>query len=170
MSENVVRLVVGLGNPGVEYLATRHNVGFWFVDALAAELGAAFRATRRLHGESARATLGKAELLLLKPDTFVNRSGLAVRATLDYFKYEPSQLLVAHDDLDLAPGTVRVKRGGGHGGHNGLRDIIAHVGADFARLRFGIRHPAAGAAVIDYVLGAPPRAEEEEILTALGAA
>ncbi|MGH8272432.1 MAG: aminoacyl-tRNA hydrolase [Gammaproteobacteria bacterium] len=167
MSDKAVRVIVGLGNPGAEYLATRHNIGFWFVDALAMEFGAAFRAGRRFHGETARATLGDAELLLLKPDTFVNRSGLAVRAALDYFKHKPEEVLVVHDDLDLRPGVVRVKRGGGHGGHNGLRDVISHIGAEFARLRFGIGHPGTNAAVIDYVLNAPRREEEEVILAAL---
>ncbi len=167
MSDKAVRVIVGLGNPGAEYLRTRHNIGFWFVDALAAELGTGFRAGRRFHGETARATLGGEELLLLKPDTFVNRSGLAVRAALDYFKHKPGEVLVVHDDLDLPPGVARVKRGGGHGGHNGLRDVIQHIGPEFARLRFGIGHPGANAAVIDYVLGAPQREEEEAILAAL---
>ncbi|MGH8274268.1 MAG: aminoacyl-tRNA hydrolase [Gammaproteobacteria bacterium] len=169
MTSEPVRLIVGLGNPGPEYLATRHNLGFWFVDALAGELGADFRANRRLHGEATRARFEGAELLLLKPDTFVNESGLAVRATLDYFKYDAAELLVVHDDLDLPPGVVRAKRGGGHGGHNGLRSIIRHVGPDFARLRFGIGHPQ-NPAVIDYVLSPPRKAEEEAILDAFAAA
>lgn len=169
-AEGAVSVIVGLGNPGAEYLRTRHNVGFWFVDALAADSGAAFRAARRFHGETARVKVAGAELALLKPDTFVNRSGLAVRAMLDYLKLAPAQVLVVHDDLDLPPGTVRFKRGGGHGGHNGLRDVIQHIGADFARLRFGIGHPGEGPAVIDYVLKPPRRDEEEAILDALGAA
>lgn len=170
MQTKSIRLIVGLGNPGPEYLATRHNIGFWFLDALAAEFGAAFRANRRQHGDAAKIPFEGEERLLLKPDTFVNESGRAVRATLDYFKYDVAELLVVHDDLDLPPGIVRVKRGGGHGGHNGLRDIIRHVGADFARLRFGIGHPARDAAVIDYVLSSPRREEEALILDALGAA
>lgn len=165
-----IRVIVGLGNPGAEYLRTRHNVGFWFVDALAEECGASFRAARRFHGETARATIGGAELLLLKPDTFVNRSGLAVRAALDYFKLAPGEVLVAHDDLDLPPGTVRVKRAGGHGGHNGLRDVMDHIGPEFVRLRFGIGRPGAAAAPVDYVLGTPGRDEENAILDALAAA
>ena len=165
-----IRVIVGVGNPGAEYLRTRHNIGFWFVDTLAAELGVGFRDTHRFHGKTARAKLGGAELLLLKPDTLVNRSGLAVRAVLDYFKHAPEDVLVVHDELDLPPGTVRVKRGGGHGGHNGLRDIIGHIGPDFARLRFGIGRAPQDAGVIDYVLGVPSREDEEAILAALGAA
>jgi peptidyl-tRNA hydrolase, PTH1 family len=165
-----IRIIAGLGNPGAEYLRTRHNVGFWFVDALAEECDAGFRAGRRFHGETARIAVDSEDVLLIKPDTFVNRSGLAVRAALDYFKFAPENVLVVHDDLDLPPGTARVKRGGGHGGHNGLRDVIQHVGPEFARLRFGIGHPGEGPAAIDYVLGAPTRAEEDAILGALAAA
>jgi PTH1 family peptidyl-tRNA hydrolase len=169
MRSDPLRLIVGLGNPGAEYLATRHNVGFWFLDALAAELGESFRPSRRAHGELVRARVGGNDLLLLKPDTFVNKSGLAVRATLDYFKYSSAELLVVHDDLDLPAGVARIKRGGGHGGHNGLRDIIRHIGRDFARLRFGIGHPSAHKPVIDYVLGQPSRREEAAILDAFAA-
>lgn len=165
-----IRVMLGLGNPGAEYLRTRHNVGFWFLDALAAEQRVDFRATRRFHGETAKVRLAGEELLLVKPDTYVNRSGQAARAVLDFFKHKPAELLVVHDDLDLPAGTVRVKRGGGHGGHNGLRDIIRHVGDDFARLRFGIGHPGERPEVIDYVLNAPRREEEEAILDAFGAA
>ncbi len=170
MHSDSIRVIVGLGNPGAEYLATRHNLGFWFLDALASEFHAAFRSNRRLHGDVARIKFEGDERLLLKPGTFVNESGRAVRAALDYFKYGVTELLVVHDDLDLPPGSVRVKRGGGHGGHNGLRDIIRHVGADFARLRFGIGHPPRGAAVIDYVLSAPRGEQEALILDAFGAA
>ena len=169
-SPTPIRAVLGLGNPGAEYLRTRHNVGFWFLDALAAEQRVAFRATRRFHGDTAKARIAGDDVLLVKPDTFVNRSGQAARAVLDFFKYKPAELLVVHDDLDLPAGTVRVKRGGGHGGHNGLRDIIRHVGDGFARLRFGIGHPGDRAEVIDYVLNAPRRDEEEAILDAMAAA
>jgi len=165
-----VRVIVGLGNPGAEYLRTRHNVGFWFVDALAAEYRAAFKAARRFHGDTARARIEGETVLLVKPDTYVNRSGLAVRAVLDYFKHSPEEVMVVHDDLDLPPGTVRFKRGGGHGGHNGLRDVIRHCGPDFGRLRFGIGHPGGGGQVIDYVLGTPRPEEEDAILDALGEA
>lgn len=166
MRTEPLRLIVGLGNPGAQYLATRHNVGFWFLDALAGELGESFRPNRRAHGEFVRTRFKGNDLMLLKPDTFVNKSGLAVRATLDYFKYSHAELLVVHDDLDLPAGAARVKRGGGHGGHNGLRDIIRHVGRDFARLRFGIGHPGGHKSVVDYVLDRPLRREEDAILDA----
>lgn len=169
-SNTPVRIIVGLGNPGADYMRTRHNVGFWFLDLLAADGHEAFRPTRRFHGETAHIRVDGEDVLLLKPDTFVNRSGLAVRAVLDYFKNVPGEVLVAHDDLDLPVGAARLKRGGGHGGHNGLRDIIQHVGPDFARLRFGIGHPRGEREVIDYVLKPPGREEEDAILDALAAA
>ncbi|MDN5863827.1 MAG: aminoacyl-tRNA hydrolase [Gammaproteobacteria bacterium] len=170
MASDPLRLIAGLGNPGPEYASTRHNLGFRFLDALAAESGEAFRANNRAHGELARIAFEGQPLLLLKPDTFVNRSGLAVRATLDYFKHSIDELLVVHDDLDLPPGIVRAKRGGGHGGHNGLRDLVRHIGPDFARLRFGIGHPGERASVIDYVLSPPTASEESTIADALAAA
>ncbi|MGA7965897.1 MAG: aminoacyl-tRNA hydrolase [Gammaproteobacteria bacterium] len=165
-----IRVIVGLGNPGADYLRTRHNVGFWFLDMLAGEQRAAFRSTRRFHAETARIKVDGAEVFLVKPETFVNCSGRAVRAVLDFFKHSPGEVLVAHDDMDLPVGAARLKRGGGHGGHNGLRDIIQHIGADFTRLRFGIGHPAGGREVIDYVLKPPGREEENAILDALVAA
>ncbi|MGH8128550.1 MAG: aminoacyl-tRNA hydrolase [Gammaproteobacteria bacterium] len=169
-STTPIRVIVGLGNPGADYLRTRHNVGFWFLDLLADAQRVAFRPTRRFHAETARIKVGDAEVLLVKPETFVNCSGLAVRAVLDFFKHTPGEVLVAHDDMDLPVGVARLKRGGGHGGHNGLRDIIQHAGADFARLRFGVGHPSAGREVINYVLNAPGRDEEGAILDALAAA
>ena len=165
-----IRVIIGLGNPGAEYLRTRHNVGFWFLDALAAEQRAGFRSTRRFFGETAKVRVAGEDVLLVKPETFVNRSGQAARAVLDFFKHAPEEVLVVHDDLDLPAGTVRVKRGGGHGGHNGLRDIIRHIGDGFARLRFGIGHPGGRPEVIDYVLGTPRREEEDAILDAFAAA
>jgi len=166
-SPTPIRVIVGLGNPGADYLRTRHNVGFWFLDLLAAGGHEAFRPTRRFHGETAKVRIAGEDVLLVKPDTFVNRSGQAARAVLDFFKYKPPEMLVVHDDLDLPVGAARLKRGGGHGGHNGLRDIIQHVGPDFARLRFGIGHPRGEREVIDYVLKPPGRGEEEAILDAL---
>lgn len=165
-----IRVIVGLGNPGADYLRTRHNVGFWFLDLLADAQRAVFRPTRRFHAETARIKVDDAEVLLVKPETFVNCSGRAVRAVLDFFKHTSNEVLVAHDDMDLPVGAARLKRGGGHGGHNGLRDIIQHIGADFARLRFGVGHPPAGREVINYVLNAPAREEEGAILDALAAA
>jgi PTH1 family peptidyl-tRNA hydrolase len=151
--------VVGLGNPGPRYADTRHNAGFWLVDRLAAGRGASFRRASRFHGELAEVDLG-GRLWLLKPDTFVNRSGQAVAALVGFYRLPPAQVLIVHDDLDLPPGMVRLKRGGGHGGHNGLRDIVAQAGTpDFLRLRIGIGHPGPGADVVGYVLTRPPAEE-----------
>ena len=162
-------IIVGLGNPGPEHLLTRHNAGFWFVDALARAHGAQFRSHSRYHGEVCRVTLDGRELVLLKPQTYMNRSGLAVRALLDYLKAPVGELLVVHDELDLPPGTARFKLGGGHGGHNGLRDAITHCGPDFWRLRLGIGHPGDRSQVIDYVLQRALPADEEAIVASVGA-
>ncbi len=170
MVEVRIRAIVGLGNPGAEYLRTRHNLGFWFVDILAAERRADFRSARRLHGVTAKVTIDGHDVLLVKPDTYMNRSGIALRALADYFKYSPREILVVHDDLDLPVGTVRCKRDGGHGGHNGLRDIIRHLGAEFPRLRIGIGHPEEQRPVLDYVLGIPSREEEELLMNGIAAA
>jgi len=170
MSEQApaLRLVVGLGNPGSEYAQTRHNAGFWFVDELARQHGGCFRPETRYHGETCRIALAGQELWLLKPMTYMNRSGLAVAALARFHKIPLSALLVAHDDLDLPPGTVRLKRGGGHGGHNGLRDLITHLGGnDFARLRLGIGHPGDSRDVLDYVLRRAPRTEQEWVEQAI---
>lgn len=162
--------VAGLGNPGLSYAHTRHNAGFWFVDALAERHGGQFRPNRRLHGETALIRLAGVELHLLKPATYVNRSGLAVQALSHYYKLPPQQILVAHDDLDLASGVVRLKRDGGHGGHNGLRDIITHLGSAFCRLRLGIGHPGDRDQVVDFVLNVPSRTERALIDQAIAAA
>ena len=156
-----VRLVVGLGNPGRQYEATRHNAGFWFVDALAARLGASFAGEAKFHGRIARAV---GDLRLLEPGTFMNLSGRAVGAVAQFFGIAPGEILVVHDELDLAPGEARLKFGGGTAGHNGLRDIALHLGGpEFWRLRIGIGHPRDSAIaqqpVADYVLQ-PPRANE----------
>ena len=165
-----LRVIVGLGNPGPEHLLTRHNAGFWFVDLLARRHGGEFRDYRKYSGETARITLNEREIVLLKPTTYMNRSGLSVRQLSEFYKISPEDILVAHDELDLPVGTVRLKQGGGHGGHNGLRDIIAHLGETFWRLRLGIGHPGNRAEVIDYVLTRAPRAEEDLILEAVGTA
>lgn len=162
-----IRAIIGLGNPGPEYLRTRHNLGFWFVDALASGGSEPFSLKRRLHAEVAKLYVDEHDIVLAKPNTYMNRSGLALRAIKDYFHYEPQELLVAHDDLDLAVGEVKLKRSGGHGGHNGLRDIIRTIGSDFVRLRFGIGHPRGSKAVLDYVLGIPSKAEESLLVGAL---
>ncbi len=169
MAGTPLSIVVGLGNPGPEHQLTRHNAGFWFVDALARAQGAQFRSHSRYHGEICRVALEGRELVLLKPHTYMNRSGLAVRALLDYLKAPVGELLVVHDELDLPPGTARFKQGGGHGGHNGLRDTITHCGADFWRLRLGIGHPGDRSEVIDYVLQRAPRADEDAVLGSIEA-
>jgi PTH1 family peptidyl-tRNA hydrolase len=165
-----IRVVVGLGNPGPEHLNTRHNAGFWFVDLLAKRHGGEFRDYRKYSGETTRVTIAGRDLILLKPTTYMNRSGLSVRQVSDFFKVEPADILVAHDELDIPVGTLRLKVGGGHGGHNGLRDTIAHIGENFWRLRLGIGHPGNKAEVIDYVLTRAPRAEEELIQEAVNTA
>lgn len=147
-----LRLVVGLGNPGPEYAATRHNAGFWFVDELARRHGGRFKSERRYGGDTGRILVGGSDLWLLKPMTYMNRSGLSIRSICDYLSISSEEVLVAHDDLDLLPGTARLKLGGGAGGHNGLTDVISHVGEGFWRLRLGIGHPGSRGDVIDYVL------------------
>ncbi len=170
MSGLPIRIIAGLGNPGPEHLLTRHNAGYWFVDLLARRHGGEFRDYRKYSGETARVTIGARELVLLKPTTYMNRSGLSIRQLSEFFKIAPEEVLVVHDELDLPVGSVRLKQGGGHGGHNGLRDAIAHIGESFWRLRLGIGHPGNKADVIDYVLTRAPRAEEDSILEAVGAA
>jgi PTH1 family peptidyl-tRNA hydrolase len=165
-----LRVVVGLGNPGPEHRLTRHNAGFWFVDLLARRHGGEFRDYRKFSGETARIGMDGREVILLKPTTYMNRSGLSIRQLSDFYKIEPQDILVAHDELDLPVGTVRLKQGGGHGGHNGLRDAIAHIGDGFWRLRLGIGHPGKKAEVIDYVLTRAPSAEEDLILEAIASA
>lgn len=163
------QIVVGLGNPGADYVMTRHNVGWWFVDALARAHGGSFSAERKFGGDVCRVDIGGHDVRLLKPTTFMNRSGQAVKALSAYLKVPPEAILVAHDDLDLPFGTVRLKKGGGAGGHNGLKDITAHIGENYARVRFGIAHPAGSRDVIDYVLERAGREEEAAILEAIGA-
>jgi PTH1 family peptidyl-tRNA hydrolase len=165
-----LRVIVGLGNPGPEHQVTRHNAGFWFVDVLAQRHGGEFRDYRKYSGETARVGIAGQEIILLKPTTYMNRSGLSIRQLSDFFKIAPQDVLVAHDELDLPVGSVRLKRAGGHGGHNGLRDAIAHIGEDFWRLRLGIGHPGSKSEVLDYVLTRAPRAEEDMILEAVNTA
>jgi PTH1 family peptidyl-tRNA hydrolase len=158
-----LQLVVGLGNPGPEHAATRHNAGFWFVDELASRHDARLKSERRYVADAGRATIAGVALWLLKPMGYMNRSGQSVRAFCDYLQVPSSQVLVVHDELDLPPGVARLKSGGGAGGHNGLRDVIAHLGEDFWRLRIGIGHPGHRDEVIDYVLE-PPGAVEERLM------
>lgn len=166
-----LRLIVGLGNPGAEYLQTRHNAGFWFVDALAQAAGQSFARHGKLHGQACKLDVGRSELWLLKPDTFMNESGRAVAAALHYYRIEPQECLVVHDDLDLEPGIARLKADGGHGGQNGLRDIIAHLGhGRFHRLRIGIGHPGDRDRVTPWVLGRPSVRDQEAMLDAIARA
>ena len=159
-----IRLIVGLGNPGREYETTRHNVGFRWVDELARLQNLSFKSEARFHGMAARGQLHGHEMLLLKPQTFMNVSGRSVGALVQFYKIEPAEILAVHDELDLPPGVARLKLGGGHGGHNGLKDIIAHLGTrDFWRLRIGIGHPGERAEVSNYVLN-DPRKEERDLI------
>jgi len=165
-----IRLVAGLGNPGPEYAATRHNAGFWLVDELARRHDGRLKPERRYGGDACRISVGGSELWLLKPMSYMNRSGSPIRALCDYLQIPANEVLVAHDDLDLPPGDVRLKRGGGAGGHNGLKDTITHLGEDFWRLRFGIGRPAHRDEVIGYVLKRPSAADEEQILATVNLA
>ena len=166
-----LRLIVGLGNPGAEYLRTRHNAGFWFVDALAQDAGERFGFNGKLHGESCRVSIGGEPVWLLKPSTFMNKSGMAVVSALNYFKIAAEECLVVHDDLDLEPGTVRLKFDGGHGGQNGLRDIKNHLGhGKFHRLRIGIGHPGHRDRVTPWVLGRPSVQDEDAIVDGIARA
>jgi len=166
-----IRLIVGLGNPGREYEATRHNVGFWWVEELARTHNLTFKHEAKFNGLTARGNVHGHEIMLLMPQTFMNHSGRAVGALVQFFKISPAEMLVVHDELDLPPGVARLKIGGGHGGHNGLKDIIAHIGSkDFWRLRIGIGHPGDRAEVSNYVLGVPRREERELMDEALSKA
>lgn len=163
-----LRLIVGLGNPGPEHARTRHNAGFWFVDALADQLGARFGLESKLFGQTAKVEIGGQPLWLLKPATFMNLSGKSVNAALHYWKIEPQHALLAHDELDLAPGTARLKFDGGHGGQNGLRDTMRLLGhGRFHRLRVGIGHPGHRDQVTSWVLGRAGRDDEAMILRAI---
>ncbi|HET8899207.1 MAG TPA: aminoacyl-tRNA hydrolase [Rhodanobacteraceae bacterium] len=163
-----IRLIVGLGNPGAEYLRTRHNAGFWFADALASGHGVRFGFDAKLHGESCKLAIDGAPVWLLKPATFMNESGRAVVAALNYYKIQPDECLIAHDDLDLPPGTARLKFDGGHGGQNGLRHIIAQLGhGKFHRLRLGIGHPGHKDRVLSWVLGRPGTQDENALIDAI---
>ena len=157
-------MVVGLGNPGADYVDTRHNAGFWLVDLFAADRGLSFRFDKRYNADLCKLADAGRDVYLQKPLTFMNRSGQSVSALARYYKIQPPQMLVLHDELDLPPGTNRLKQGGGHGGHNGLRDIISHLGSrEFFRLRIGIGHPGDAAQVINYVLRKPSSADRTAI-------
>lgn len=167
----MIKLIVGLGNPGPEYDKTRHNAGAWFVEMICKQVSADLRPEKKFHGLHAKIRLNGNDCHLLLPTTFMNHSGQAVKAVSQFYKIAPQEILIAHDELDLPPGCVRLKREGGHAGHNGLRDIIHHLGSkDFLRLRLGIEHPGHAAQVSNYVLGRPSKQDAERIENAIEAA
>ena len=155
-----LRLIVGLGNPGADYVDTRHNAGFWLIDEIATDLGLSFRFEKRFNADECKFKVHGRDVFLQKPQTFMNRSGQSVAALARYYKIAVEEILVIHDELDLPPGVNRIKQSGGHGGHNGLRDIINHLGSrDFFRLRVGIGHPGDSKQVVNYVLHKPSVAD-----------
>ena len=169
-----IRLIVGLGNPGVEYHDTRHNAGFWFADALASSAGATLKTEKGFQARMARLVIGGQPVFVCEPQTFMNRSGISVAAISSFYKIAPEEILVVHDELDFQPGTVKLKLGGSAGGHNGLKDILARIGSqNFWRLRLGIGHPrslALNQQVVDFVLHRPSRADQTAIEDAIGKA
>lgn len=166
-----ISLIVGLGNPGKTYAETRHNAGYRFMEVLLRSVGGNLKAEKRFAGEACRVRLADRDVWLLKPSTFMNGSGDAVTGLSRFYKISPENILVIHDDLDLSPGTVRLKSGGGHGGHNGLRDIMGKMGSrEFRRLRIGIGHPGAAHQVESYVLKKASLAEQQQINAAIDAA
>ena len=170
MAGNAIRLIAGLGNPGQQYARTRHNAGFWLLDRIAESYRVAFRAEAKYKGELAKTVIAEHEVWLLKPMTFMNRSGESIAPLAKFYKIPPQSILVAHDELDLPAGAVRLKRGGGHGGHNGLRHTIRWLGGgDFARLRLGIGHPGFAPEVVSYVLRSAPAGEQRLLEEAIDA-
>ena len=165
-----IQLIVGLGNPGSKYAKTRHNAGFWFVDAIASQENESFRSEAKFSGEVCKVQLANQSVWLLKPTTFMNRSGLSVKQLSSFYKIPAESILVVHDELDLEPGTIRLKSSGGHGGHNGLRDIHAQIGKEYQRLRVGVGHPGDRSKVIDFVLGSPSMDDSIEIERSLDSA
>jgi peptidyl-tRNA hydrolase, PTH1 family len=161
----MIRLIVGLGNPGSEYEHTRHNAGFWWVDAAARKLGANLHADRTYHGLVARINrVDDGPLWLLEPQTFMNLSGKSVAALARFYKIAPQEILVVYDEIDLPPGQARIKLGGGAAGHNGIKDILAQLGSpDFWRLRIGVGHPGVKSEVVDWVLRKPSPEQRDAI-------
>lgn len=159
----MIKLIVGLGNPGNEYADTRHNAGFWLVDELARKLQASFTLEGKYFAYVARTKVNGDDLWLLKPQTYMNLSGKSVQALANFFKIKPEEIIVAHDELDFKPGTIKLKQGGGNGGHNGLKDIDRVIGKNYWRLRVGIGHPGDAAKVAGFVLNRPTVDERVEI-------
>jgi PTH1 family peptidyl-tRNA hydrolase len=147
-----ITMIAGLGNPEERYERTLHNAGFWFVDELARRAGVAFKYEKRFDAEVCKVSLAGNDIWLVKPQSYMNLSGGPIRGVLDYYRMRADEILVAHDEIDLPTGTVKLKTGGGHGGHNGIRDVIQHCGRDFARLRLGVGHPGQKDKVTGYVL------------------
>jgi PTH1 family peptidyl-tRNA hydrolase len=165
-----IQLFVGLGNPGAQYAATRHNAGFWWIDIIAEEIGCKLLHESKFFGDAGRLKANANEAWLLKPATFMNKSGRAVAALANFYKIPPEAILIIHDELDLPAGSIKLKKGGGHGGHNGLKDIIAFLGSnEFWRMRIGIDHPGDRNAVVNYVLNAPMREQQKLIDEAIDA-
>ncbi len=161
---NKIKMMVGLGNPGSEYEQTRHNAGFWFIDELAWQYKATLKEEKKFFGSVARISIFSSDLWLLKPSTFMNRSGQAVAALAQFYKIKPEEILVVHDELDIPCGRIKFKLGGGNGGHNGLKDIQARLGTpDFYRLRLGIDHPGDRNLVVGYVLNKPSPEHRQQI-------
>ncbi len=164
---NNIQLIAGLGNPGNEYEKTRHNAGFWFIDQLVSQYNLTLKNESKFLGEVAKFNSPSGNIWLLKPTTFMNRSGQSIARLAQFYKIQPEQILIVHDDLDLPPGSVKLKQGGGHGGHNGLRDSIAQLGKNFYRLRLGIGHPGNKEQVVGFVLGKTPQSEKKLIESAV---
>ena len=163
-----IKLIVGLGNPGSQYTNTRHNAGFWFVDALCKKYGFDLKDNKKFYGEAANVDINNHSVWLLKPMTYMNHSGKALQSLTQFYKIKPEEILVAYDELDLPPGTVKLKKGGGHGGHNGLRDIISLIGSnEFYRIRLGIGHPGHKSQVVSWVLNRASSDDEISINNAI---
>ena len=167
MAGLTLKLIVGLGNPGREYARTRHNAGWWFVDELAQKYRGTWKHESREHRELTRIGIEDCEIWLMKPTSFMNNSGGPTASAANFYRVTPQQMLVVHDEIDLQPGVARLKQGGGHGGHNGLRDVIAHIGPDFWRLRLGVGHPGSKDLVLGSVLDRPTASEQQRIEQAM---
>ncbi|NBS11780.1 MAG: aminoacyl-tRNA hydrolase [Gammaproteobacteria bacterium] len=165
---SLIQLIAGLGNPGPEYAETRHNAGFWLLDALLQSQGT-WTSQSKFFGLTSRCQIGAQTVHVLKPMTFMNKSGQSVLAVAQFYKIPPEAILIVHDELDINPGEIRLKRGGGHGGHNGLRDVQRVLGDSYARIRVGIGHPGHKSQVLNYVLGKPRESERNAIQEGLAA-